>query len=115
MSATYILRLKRILQIFEFDSLNLKRTNIFKSKYSLRSIYSNTLCQGKVIEVNSEGKDSNACCKEGKCLCGSLFEALFHVENNTVINITSSVPLHNSTHVERLENFTITGNNIIVE
>ena len=34
-------RLKRLLRIFEFDSLNIKRTNIFKSEYSLRSIYSN--------------------------------------------------------------------------
>lgn len=73
-----------------------------------------TLCQSKVIEVNSKGKDSNVCCKEGKCLCGSLFEALFHVENNTVINITSSVPLHNSTHVETLNNITVIGNNITV-
>ena len=35
-----ILRLKGILQIFEFDSLNLKWMNNFKSEY-LRSIYSN--------------------------------------------------------------------------
>ena len=77
-----------------------------------------TLCQSKVIEVGNEGKVGNDCCIEGTCLCGSLFEALFHVENNTVINITSTVPLHNSTHIGRLEtlnNITITGNNITVE
>ena len=78
-----------------------------------------TLCQSKVIEVSSKGKDSNDCCIEGSCLCGSLFEALFNVENNTVINITSSVPLHNSTHIvdrsETLNNITIIGNNITVE
>ena len=74
-----------------------------------------TLCQSKVIEVNNEGKDSNNCCIEGTCLCGSLFRALRCVENNTVINITSSVPLHNTTHIETLNNITITGNNVTVE
>ena len=48
-----------------------------------------TLCQSKLIEVNSEGSDSNNCCIEGACLCGSLFKALLHIENDTVITITS--------------------------
>ena len=74
-----------------------------------------TLCQSKVIEVSSEGKDSNDCCIEGTCLCGSLFKALLCIENNTVINITSSVSLHNTTHIETRNNITITGNSITVE
>ena len=74
------------------------------------------LCQSKVIEVTIEGNDSIICCVEGKCPCGSLFKALLHVENNSVINITSSVSLHNVTRIglETLNNITVTGNGVTV-
>ena len=73
------------------------------------------LCQSKYIEVNNEGNNNSSCCIEGICLCGSLYEALLHIENNTVINITSSIPLLNITNVELLNNITIIGNTITVE
>ena len=74
------------------------------------------LCQSKVVEVNDEGNDSIVCCVEGVCPCGSLFKALLHVENNSVINITSSVPLHNLTRIGlvSLNNITIIGNRVMV-
>ena len=74
------------------------------------------LCQSKVVEVNDEGNDSIVCCVEGVCPCGSLFKALLHVENNSVINITSSVPLRNLTRIGlvSLNNFTIIGNRVTV-
>ena len=76
------------------------------------------LCQSKYVEVNSKGNDSNDCCMYGTCLCGSLFEAILNVENDTMINITSSVPLHNITRIglklETLNNITITGNRVTV-
>ena len=74
------------------------------------------LCQSKVIEVNDERNDSIVCCIEGACPCGSLFKALLHVENNSVINITSSVPLRNLTRIGlvSLNNITIIGNRVTV-
>ena len=74
-----------------------------------------TLCQSKHIEVNNKGNDSSSCCIEGTCLCGSLYEALLNVENDTVINITSSlVILHNATHMETKNNITIISNGATV-
>ena len=75
-----------------------------------------TLCQSKYIEVNNKGNDSSSCCMEGTCLCSSLFEALLNVEDDTVINITSSlVTLHNITHMgSGHNNVTIIGSNITV-
>ena len=74
-----------------------------------------TLCQSKYIEVNNEGNDSSNCCIEGMCPCGSLYEALVHVENDTMINITSSlVTLHNATHMRTRNNITIIGNEATV-
>ena len=59
-----------------------------------------TLCQCKYIEVNNAGNDNSTCCIEGGCVCGSFYEALISVEDDTVINITSSlVTLHNVTHM----------------
>ena len=75
------------------------------------------LCQGKVIEVNNKGNDSSECCAQGMCICGSVFKALLHVGNNSVINITSSsIFLHNITRIgsETLNNITITGKSITV-
>ena len=75
------------------------------------------LCESKYIEVNNEGNVNSSCCIEGMCLCGSLFEAFRHIENNTMINITSSVSLNDVTHIglEALNNITITGNKVTVE
>ena len=72
-----------------------------------------TLCQGKVIEINNNGNDGTICCKEGTCLCGSLFKALQQIESDTVINITSSlVTFHDFIEIGlgNLSNITITGN-----
>ena len=76
-----------------------------------------TLCQSKYIEVNNKGNDSIDCCIEKACPCRSLAEALFHIKNNTMINITSSVSLHSVTRTrsETLNNITIIGSNITVE
>ena len=75
-----------------------------------------TLYQSKYIEVNDKGNDSSSCCIEGTCLYSSLFEALFNVEDNTVINITSSlVTLHNVTHLGSGHNkIAIIGSNVTV-
>ena len=75
------------------------------------------LCESKYIEVNKEGNVSDSCCIKGMCHCSSLFEAFHHIENNTMINITSSVPLHNVTRneLEALNNITITGNGVTVK
>ena len=73
-----------------------------------------TFCQSKVIEVNSEGNDSIDCCSEGKCACASLFEALHNTSSNTVINITSSISLHNVIEVRNLSRITIIGNGVTV-
>ena len=76
-----------------------------------------TLCQSKVIEVNNQGNDSASCCIKGTCLCASLFTALYHIESNSVISITSSsVVLHNLTHMGKgyLNNVTITGKQVTV-
>ena len=76
-----------------------------------------TLCQSKYIEVNNKGNDTIHCCVEGKCLCGSLVEAFLHIQNNAMINITSSISLHNVTHTgsETLNNITVIGSGITVE
>ena len=74
-----------------------------------------TLCQSNYVEVNNEGNESSSCCIEGTCLCGSLYGALASVENDTVINITSSlVTLHNATHMGIRNNITIIGNEVTV-
>ena len=74
-----------------------------------------TLCQSKYIEVNSEGNNSTDCCINGTCPCGSLYEALYYVENNTIINITSSVvTLHNVTTMVNLDNIKIIGNKVTI-
>ena len=47
---------------------------------------------------------------EGTCPCGSLFKALQRIDNNTVINITSSsVIFHNFLEIGNLSNITIVG------
>ena len=74
-------------------------------------------CRSKVIEVNNEGNESSSCCIKGACLCGSLCEALYHANNNSVINITSSLGmLQNVTYMGKgyLNNVTISGNEVTV-
>ena len=74
-----------------------------------------TLCQGKYVEVNNEGNDCNDCYTAETCLCRSLFKALSCVEDDTVINITSSlVTLHNATHMGSRNNIMIVGNEVTV-
>ena len=76
-----------------------------------------TLCQCKFILVSNEGNNSFDCCVTGseRCLCSSFMEALNHLENDTIINITlESVALHNHTEIENLHNITILGNGATV-
>ena len=73
----------------------------------------------KVITVNNNGNDSITCCANGTagCLCNSLRNALYYIENNTIINITSeSVLLEDDGYigVDYLNNVTVTGNNVVV-
>ena len=73
------------------------------------------LCQGKTVEVNNEISDSIDCCGKESHQCGSLFKALDCIENNTVINITSSVVmLHNISDIRSKSNITIIGNEATV-
>ena len=74
--------------------------------------------QSKVIIVNNNG--SSDCCVhvEENCICNSLFTALSHIENSTIINITSqSVELHNYTVIGayRMNDITITSNKTVVK
>ena len=72
---------------------------------------------GKVITVNNAGVDSAECCGFSLCLCSSLSQALHHLTDNTIINITSeSVVLDRFTKMGSsfLNNITITGNDIII-
>ena len=48
------------------------------------------LVHSKVITINTSGNASHECCTEEGCLCASLFTALHYIDNNTIINITSS-------------------------
>ena len=73
------------------------------------------LCQSKTVEVNNEISDSIDCCSKESHQCGSLFKALVCIENNNVINITSSVvTLHNKTIIDSKNNIAIIGNGAIV-
>ena len=65
-----------------------------------------------IVTVNNNGNDNNECCK-GNCLCSSFSSALKHMQNNTVITITSKVVTLNDIVEMRsgnLNNITITGN-----
>ena len=78
-------------------------------------IFTFTFCQGKYVEVNNEVNDSIDCCIIGTHLCGSLYKALSCIEDNSVINITSSlVTLHNAAHMRSRNNITIVGNEVTV-
>ena len=78
-------------------------------------IFTFTFCQGKYVEVNNEVNDSINCCIMETYLCGSLFKALTCIENNSVINITSSlVTLHDAAYMESRNNITIVGNEVTV-
>ena len=73
------------------------------------------LCQGKYIEVNNEMNNTNDCCIDGTYQCKSLFEAFLCIEDDTVINITSSVvTLHNRTNLRSRNNIMIVGNGVTV-
>ena len=76
----------------------------------------------KTIIVNNNGNDSITCCANGGCFCNSLWDALYYIENNTIINITSeSVLLEdnvctacNKSGYVPINNVTVTGNNVVV-
>ncbi|XP_065899357.1 uncharacterized protein [Dysidea avara] len=68
---------------------------------------------GKKVTINSNGNSTTECCVEGLCLCSSMYTALSSIENNTIVNITSTiVPLTEFTYMGsgNLHNITITGN-----
>ena len=70
-----------------------------------------SISQCKVITVNNDGNNSTNCCIQGECSCGSFSDALQHLENHTIINITSqSVPLRGRISIANLNNITIFGN-----
>jgi len=66
----------------------------------------------KVITVNINGSDDQACCVDGHCHCSSLESALSHMHDNTLINITSSiVPLLALVKITSYTTIGISGNN----
>lgn len=70
-----------------------------------------------VIIINNSGTNATSCCKNGTCLCNSLYTALMFIESNTIINITSeSILLEEDTYVglQYLDNVTIKGDNVVV-
>jgi len=69
-----------------------------------------------MITVNNNGSNSTACCMNGtSCLCNSFFDALYYIENNTTINITSeSVLMDGAAYIKLVSNITITGNGVMV-
>lgn len=76
------------------------------------------MTRGNVIQVGNHGNGSVQCCKQGECICSSLFNALQYLNANAVVNITheDSVELNNVTQIGlgNLSNVTIIGNNAIV-
>ena len=63
--------------------------------------------QSKVITVNNGDNFNISCCIHEACICGSLSTALWYLENNTVIDITSQpIPLHGHVAVRSLNNVT---------
>ena len=69
---------------------------------------------GTVVTINNNGADSSSCCIDGNCACSSLYAALSSINNNTVINITSSsVSLHKHVYFGpgNINNITIISNN----
>ena len=86
-------------------------TNILILSLTLRLAYSN------IIQVGDNGKVSVQCCKQGECICGSLYYALQYLDADTVVNITGdSATLNNVTQMGLgyLSNITVTGNNVII-
>ena len=75
------------------------------------------LVHSKVITISTSGNASHECCTEEGCLCASLSTALLYIDNNTVINITSSyATLDKSVKLGsgKLTNITITGSNVTI-
>ena len=50
-----------------------------------------TICQCRVIIINNEGNNSISCCRSGLCLCSNFSDALEHLEDNTILKITSQL------------------------
>ena len=73
--------------------------------------------QSKVITVNNNGNSSITCCRNGTCLCNSLYDALLYIESNTIVNITSKSVLMEGNIpivINPLDNVTIKGNDAVV-
>ena len=73
--------------------------------------------ESKLITVNNNGNNSNACCTDGTCLCSSLYDASQSIESNTIIIITSKfVPLDNNAYigVKDLNNVTVKGSDVVI-
>ena len=65
------------------------------------------------ITVNNNGSDEHKieCCRSNKCLCSSFSYALKHMQDHTVVNITSKiVTLNGTVGMGNLNNITIIGN-----
>ena len=80
-------------------------------------IYLINLCYCRVITVNNEGNNSKECCISGLCLCSSFIDALKHLKDNTIVNITSQLVALDSNvtmGLENLNNVTIFGNGATV-
>ena len=84
-------------------------------------------CQCRVIIVNNNGGyNSIDCCRYGLCPCSNFSDVLEHLENNTIVNITSqlialeyhvelgSKTLNNVLGAAKLDNIIILGNDSIV-
>ena len=76
-----------------------------------------TVCHCKVILISNEGNNTSDCCLSGLCPCNSLTDALNHLEDNTIVNITSQLVKLDSNVIMgsgSLNNVTILGNNATV-
>ena len=94
--------------LFSFSNMNLTVTGL---------IYLFTLCHCKVILISNKGNNNSECCLSGLCLCNSFINALNHLEDNTIVNITSQVVTLDSKVAMgpgSLNNITILGNNATV-
>ena len=71
---------------------------------------------GTVITINSNGSNTTDCCVKGTCQCGRLSSAVYNLQSNMVINITSNTTLYDNVHIKsrRLKNVTIAGNNATI-
>ena len=92
--------------VFPFSNMNLTIIGL---------ICLSAICHCKVILISNEGNSSSDCCLSGLCLCNSFVDALNHLEDNTIVNITSKLTTLDSNVTMgsgSLNNITILGNNV---